>query len=205
MLYIPSMILRSRLGSLSLVLVLLATVAACGGRTVTRRSAEKLLVSLPSGILDEKDVEVLGVTQISSNNAIADTRVRAAFALEKVDGKWVVRQVRVGNDQWESIDNLRAALNRIKTEQTRQLLETIASSIARYEEKNGRLPVFNNYQELSDALYPDYQSEPLRLDAWRQPIRAFREGKDTIRLVSSGPDEKPDTPDDIILVKSYGS
>jgi hypothetical protein len=113
MLYIPSMILRSRLGSLSLVLVLLANAAACGGRTVTRRSAEKLLVSLPSGILDEKDVEVLGVTQISSNNAIVDTRVRAAFALEKVDGKWVVRQVRVGNEQWESIDNLRAALNRI--------------------------------------------------------------------------------------------
>jgi hypothetical protein len=132
MLYIPSMILRSRLGSLSLVLVLLANAAACGGRTVTRRSAEKLLVSLPSGILDEKDVEVLGVTQISSNNAIVDTRVRAAFALEKVDGKWVVRQVRVGNEQWESIDNLRAALNRIKTEQTRQLLETVASSIARY-------------------------------------------------------------------------
>jgi len=188
-----------------MALVFLVGMAACGGRTVTRRSAEKLLVNLPSGILDEKDVEVLGVSQLTSGNAVVETKVRAAFALEKVNGEWVVRQVRVGNGQWESIDNLRAALDRIKTEQTRLLLETVASSIGRYREKNGRLPVFDNYQALSDALYPDYQAEPLRLDAWRQPIRAYREGNDTVKLVSSGPDEKPDTPDDIILVKSYGS
>ena len=192
-----------RLTLLPVTLALLVTFAACGGRTITRSGAEKLLVSLPSGILDSKDVEVISVSQTSSGTAVVETRVKAAFRVEKVKGDWAVREVRVGSGQWENIDSLLSALNRIKAEDTRRLLETVAASISRYWEKNGRLPAFDDYPALSDALYPDYQPEPLRLDAWRQPLRAFREGADTVRLVSAGPDEKLDTPDDIVLVKSY--
>jgi hypothetical protein len=192
-----------RLKFLPLLLFLMAAVAACGGRTITRSSAEKLLVSLPSGVLDNEDVKVLSVSQVSSGTAIVETTVRAAFRMEKVKGDWVVREVRVGNHQWESIESLLAALNRIKTEQTQKTLETVAAALARYSEKNGRLPTFDDYADLSDALYPDYMAETCRLDAWRQPLRAFREGADTIGLVSAGPDEKFDSPDDILLAKSY--
>lgn len=203
LLYIPCMRHFIGFGYVSAVLLLLAGVTGCGGRAVTRKSAEKLLVNLPSGILDSQDIEVRSVSQISSSTALVETTVRAAFRVQKVKGEWVVREVRVGNGQWETIDNLLAALNLVKVDQTRQLLETIASSVGRYKEKNGRLPAFEDYAGLSDALYPDYLTEPNRLDAWRQPLRAFREGSDKIRYISAGPDEKPDSPDDIILVKTY--
>src|SRR5512143_1613678 len=109
-----------RLGLPPLVLSLMFFLGACGGRTVTRSSAEKLLVSLPSGILDDEDVKVLSVNQVSSGTAVVETTLRAAFRMEKVQGDWVIREVRLGNHQWESIDNLMAALDRIKTEKARQ-------------------------------------------------------------------------------------
>ncbi len=192
-----------RLWLILLLLPMMAAVAACGGRTVTRSSAEKLLVSLPSGILDDEDVRVLSVSQVSSNTAIAETTLRAAFRMEKVQGDWVVREVRLGNHQWESIDNLMAALNRIKTEKARQSLETVSAAIAQYRQKNGHLPAFDDYVDLSDALYPTFMTEAYRLDPWRQPFRAVRQGPDTIKLQSAGPDEKPDTADDIVLVRNY--
>ena len=192
-----------RLGLPPLVLSLMFLFGACGGRTVTRSSAEKLLVSLPSGILDDEDVKVLSVNQVSSGTAVVETTLRAAFRMEKVQGDWVIREVRLGNHQWESLDNLMAALDRIKTEKARQMLETVSAALARYTQKNGHLPAFDDYVDLSDALYPNYMPEAFRLDPWRQPLRAFREGLDRVKLISSGPDGKPDTSDDIVLVKNY--
>jgi len=192
-----------RLRFLLLVVPCACLLAACGGRTVSRSSAEKLLVGLPSGILDDEDVKVLSVSQVSSSTAIAETTLRAAFRMEKVQGDWVVREVRLGNHQWESIENLMTALNRIKTDRARQILETVSAALAQYRQKIGRLPVFDDYVDRSDALYPNYMPEAYRLDPWRQPFGAFREGPDTVKLVSAGPDEKPDTPDDIVLVRSY--
>lgn len=186
-----------------LALSLMFLLGACGGRTVTRSSAEKLLVSLPSGILDDEDVKVLSVSQVSAGTAVVETTLRAAFRMEKVQGSWVIREVRLGNHEWETIDNVIAALNRIKTDKARQMLETVSAALAQYRQKNGHLPAFDDYVDLSDALYPDYMPEAFRLDPWRQPLRAFREGPDTIKLVSAGPDEKPDTPDDIVLVRNY--
>ncbi len=188
---------------LALVVPLMLTAAACGGRSVTRGSAEKLLTSLPSGILDNEDVKVHSVSQTSASSALVETTVRAAFRMEKVKGDWVIREVRIGNHQWESIENFVAALNRVKTEQTQRILETVAAALARYKEKNGRLPAFDDYTDLSDALYPDYMTEIYRLDAWRQPLKASREGTDTIRLASAGPDGKFDSADDIVLIRTF--
>jgi hypothetical protein len=192
-----------RLRFLTLVLPFVYLLAACGGRTVTRSSAEKLLSNLPSGILDEGDIKVVSVSQISAGTAIAETTLRAAFRMEKVQGEWVIRDVRLGNHQWESIENLTAALDRIKVDKAHQVLETISAALLQYRQKTGHLPAFDDYVDLSDALYPNYMTEAYRLDPWSQPLRAFREGPDTVKLVSSGPDGKPDTRDDIVLVRNY--
>ncbi len=178
-------------------------LAGCGGRTVSKGAAQKLLVSLPSGILDKKNVEILSVSQIGGRDAIVVTDVRAAFKLEKVKGKWTVREVRIGNDEWIDIDDLAEAVTRVKTEQTRKSLEEIASSVGRYREQNGRLPDFADYVGLSDALSPEFQSPTVRLDAWRQPLAAFRMDEYTVRLISAGPDGEMGSADDIVLVRSY--
>jgi len=185
------------------VLALFSPCAACGGRTVTKASAQKLLVSLPSGVFDQKDLEILAVRQTGGRNAIIETTVRAAFKIEKVQGSWAVREVKVGNHGWVKIEDIAAALLRVQTEDTRALLEEVAASLDRYRKKNGRLPAFADYVTLSDALYPDHQSRIIRFDAWQQPLVASLQGVDTVRLASVGPDSKPGTADDIVVIRAY--
>ncbi len=192
-----------RLASCISMVSLALLVAGCGGRAVTKSTAQKALISLPSGVLDKKDVKILSVSQIGARDAVVETDLRAAFKLEKIRGEWAVREVRIGNDDWVQIDDLAEALIRIKSEQTRKFLEEIAASVARYREHNGRLPDFADYVGLSDALFPEFQSPAIRLDAWRQPFEAYRLDENTVRLISAGPDKRMGSADDIVLVRSY--
>ena len=193
---------RSRCAAL-LILMLWGVTTACGGRAVNRSSAQKLLVSLPAGILEKEDVEILSVSQTGGRDAIIETSVRTAFKIEKVKGEWVVREVRVGNSQWERIEDFEAALDRSKAERTRIALGEVAAALDRYREKNGRLPDFSDYVSLSDQLHPGYQESAIRLDAWRRPLGAFRQDERTIRLISAGADARFDTPDDIVVIRAY--
>ncbi|NWG13086.1 MAG: hypothetical protein HXY20_06075 [Acidobacteria bacterium] len=187
-----------------LSLIFLALLAGgCGGRTVTKGAAQKLLVSFPSGILDKESVKILSVSQISARDAIVETDVRAAFKLERVRGEWVVSEVRIGNEEWAKIDDLAEALTRVRVEQTRRLLHEIADSLGRYRELHGQLPVFHDYTGLSDTLSPRFQSPAVRLDAWRRPFAASRLDETTVRLISGGPDRKMGSADDIVLVRDY--
>jgi hypothetical protein len=183
--------------------MLWGVTTACGGRAVNRSSAQKLLVSLPAGILEKEDVEILSVSQTGGRDAIIETSVRTAFKIEKVKGEWVVREIRVGNSQWERLEDLEAALDRVKAERTRSALEEIAVALDRYREKNGHLPEFRDYVSLSDQLHPGYLGSAVRLDAWLRPLGASRQDDRTVRLISAGADARFDTPDDIVVTRTY--
>ena len=193
---------RSRCAAL-LILMLWGVTTACGGRAVNRSSAQKLLVSLPAGILEKEDVEILSVSQTGGRDAIIETSVRTAFKIEKVKGEWVVREIRVGNSQWERLEDLEAALDRVKAERTRRTLDEIAAALDRYREKNGHLPEFRDYVSLSDQLHPGYLGSAVRLDAWLRPLGASRQDDRTVRLISAGADARFDTPDDIVVTRTY--
>ena len=138
-------------------------------------------------------------------DAVAEATLQAAFRFEKVDGKWVIREVRLGKRPWERLDDIVRALEQVKTEQTRKLLERVAASLDKYREANGALPDFQDYVSLSDALSPKYMSPLIREDAWQNPLAAYRSAPATVRLLSAGSDGKIGTPDDIELVKTFGA
>ncbi len=188
-------ILLSALGFLSAGLGLVA----CGGRNISDNTVKQLIANLPGDAINKNDVCIESVRQ-NGNNAIVQVNVRTAFRLEKVENEWVIREIRLGDDQWQSLAELRQALNRLKTEETRRLLDQIGTGIDKFLAKNGALPIFTDYVSLADVLTPEYM--PLiRLDAWRRPFAAQLTAADTIRLTSSGPDGEFGTADDVLLIK----
>ena len=176
-------------------------LGGCGGRAISKRLARDVIARSPVEALANEDVEVLAVTQVGSGTAVVSTNLRAAFRIEKDGSEWVVREVRLGNGQWEKIDSVLLALQRVKIDETRRLLEQVGNAIEAYRQKNGRLPAFQDYVQLSDALYPAFLSPLIRLDAWNRPLAAFQASPGVIRLLSAGPDGKMGTADDIDLTK----
>ena len=145
----------------------------CGGRAINKKIARDAIVQSPAGALTKDDVEVLAVTQAGSRTAVVSTNLRAAFRIEKVGGEWVVREVRLGDGQWEDLDAVLLALQQVKIDETRRLLEQIGNAVEAYRLKNGRLPAFQDYIQLSDALYPTFMSPLVRLDTWNRPLAAI--------------------------------
>ena len=182
-----------------LLITLLLFLTGCSSRKISVDTMRDAIIAPPQQILEKDDIDVVHVTQTSGSTAVVETRVKTAFLLQKVDDVWEVREIRIGNDQWEKVENLAAALSRVKTEQTRLLLEQVAASVKAYHKDTGKMPEFEDYVGLSDVLAPKYMKKLIRLDSWRDPLRAETAGADSIKVTSAGPDLRFDTDDDISL------
>jgi hypothetical protein len=181
---------------LSRLLIAALLVSACGGRKIDADRARKAITSLPKVVFAKDEVEVIKIVQIGGSDAVVEAKLRTAFKLEKTKNGWVAKEVRIGG-QWEKVSNLQQALEAVRIEETREMLERIAGAIIKYRDTKGSLPVFKDYVSLSDLLTPSYLSPLIRLDAWNRPLEAVRRDSNSILLRSSGPDGTPGTPDDL--------
>jgi hypothetical protein len=170
---------------------------------MNKNTAQDLIVRLSNDLLEKEDIYIENVLQTGERDAIVEARLQTAFRFEKTGGKWVIKEVRVGHDQWENLEDFLLALKEAKIAETRKLLERVALAIESYRAKNGAMPPLANFVALTDALNPDYLSPLVRLDAWRHPLILEKTGSDTVRLISAGPDGKLGTSDDIILTRTY--
>jgi hypothetical protein len=199
-----SFIRLSRRIFLSLAIVSLASfLTACGGRMLNKNMAQNLVTSLPGDITGGQEAYVEAVNQTDSRNVVIETRLHAAFRFQKVNSKWLPREVRLGSGAWENIDNIIEALQRVKTERTQKTLTEIADAIGKYCSKNGALPPFSDYVSLSDVLVPVYITPLIRLDAWDHPLSVERLNANTIRLISAGPDGRLTSGDDIEVTWTF--
>lgn len=173
--------------------------AGCAGRTTGNGHARDAILQLPQSELEKEDVDVVKVSKIGGSEAIVETQLKTAFRIEKVNGQWIVREVRLGHGQWEKVSNLAVALDAVKADETKAMLAQLAEAIRKYRQNTGSLPVFKDYIMLSDQLSPRYMTPLIRLDSWRQPLEASRPDEDTILLRSAGSDGQLGTPDDIRL------
>lgn len=181
------------LGLCAIVLV----ASACGKKQVNPGLAADRIARTPGLALQKEDVEVVKVTQVSGSEAVVETRLQAAFRMERRDGEWMVRELRLGHGQWEKVETLSRALDRVKSEETARTLDRVAEGIGLYRRTHGRLPAFEDYVALSDLLTPDYVTPLVRLDSWRRPLAALKTESGGILLRSAGPDGRFSTPDDI--------
>ena len=160
--------------------------------------AKDVIAGMPAEILEKKDVDVVKVTHVGQSEAIVETRLKTAFRLEKVQGQWIVRDVRIGHGQWETADNLMQTLERVRIDETRKMLDAVAGAVRKYRESTGEMPEFTDYVSLSDLLSPSYLTPLIRLDAWRRPLEAKHLDANTIQLISAGSDGEFGTGDDIL-------
>jgi hypothetical protein len=179
-------------------LILFLLLTGCGRRTMNAHLARDLIMEIPRDNMEKSDIQVLTITQVSGSEAIAETKVHTAFRFEKIHGKWVVREIRLGHGQWEKVSNLGQALERVKIEETGEMLDRIAEATRKYRATNGALPSFNDYTGLSDQLSPTFLTPLIRLDSWRRPFWAERTNPNTVVVRSAGPDGRYFTGDDLI-------
>jgi hypothetical protein len=178
-------------------------LTACGGRKINANIAANAIAGAPGELFSKKHVEVTDIHHTSGAEAIVDAKIHAAFRLQKVRNQWVVQEVRLGHGQWEKISNFERALETVRIEETRKMLNRIAEAILKYRAGNrGKLPVFKDYVSLSDMLSPMYLDPLIRLDAWNHPLEAFPGDSNGILLQSAGPDGRLGTSDDISKVIS---
>ena len=178
-------------------LLCILLTAGCTARSVSNNRARSAILELPQSALEKEDVEIAKVSLIGGTEAIVETQLKTAFRMEKVKGAWIVREMRLGHGQWENVLNLAAALEAVKADETRKMLDQVAEAIRKYRDSAGNLPAFKDYIALSDQLSPRYLTPLIRLDSWRQPLEAERQDAETILLRSAGPDGKFGTADDI--------
>jgi citrate lyase beta subunit len=191
-----------------LILSLVASVAASAiflaSRTraagdLTPKEARKLIarmagIELPSDAVRVKEISTMG------NSAVVVAQVETAFRLVKGDkDKWRIAEIRTGDRRWEDLDTLMRALNVEKTARARAELESIATALESFRRERGFYLESKSEATLIDNLNPRYLPRVLRVDPWHQPYE-YEGSRNSFVLRSSGPDEKPNTPDDVTVI-----
>ncbi len=144
----------------------------------------------------KKQVKVDKIKYLGSN-AVATVTVTTAVKMIKEDDQWVIDEVRIGDRRWEKAEFIIAVLNERRTARTRSDLNTLSSGISQYRSQHAKLPTAKNFEELIDALAPDYLGQVTRLDAWSNPFSYRAVSASTYDLRSAGPDGRIDTADDL--------
>ena len=135
---------------------------------------------------------------MNSASATVVAWVRVDARLLKAQNGWQVAELRTGNREWVKLEPLVAALNQEKQKRARAELDMIAAALERFRSDRGFYVVSDKHATAIDYLSPRYLARVIRLDPWQQPYLYSGE-RDQFTLRSSGPDGKPDTPDDISL------
>jgi hypothetical protein len=186
-----------------ILLVLAALSAGCGGRAMNKRTAQHAILESTNDMLRADDVNVIAADLTGADQAVVTADVRVALALEKVKGRWTIRDVRLGQSPWEKLDGIIRALEHVKIQETRDSMQRLVASLEKYYEEKHSLPDFKDFVTLTDALSPNYLTPLIRLDAWRNPLLAFRAAPNVVRLSSAGPDGKAGNADDLELTRSF--
>ena len=152
-------------------------------------------IQLPSDAVRVKDISSMG------NSAVVVAQVETAFRLVKGDnGKWRVAEIRTGDRRWEDVDMLMKALNVEKTARARAELESIATALESYRRERGAYLESKSAAALIDSLNPRYLARIIRVDPWHKPYE-YEGSRTSYVLRSSGPDEKPNTADDVTVTR----
>ena len=176
-------------------LIFLLLIGASCGKSLEKQVQEAVR-TFDTAQFSKKQVKVDEIKYLGSH-AVATVTLKTAVKMIKEDDQWVIDEVRIGDRRWEKAEFIIAVLNEKRTARTRSNLNTLSSGISQYRSQHSKLPPAKDFEELIDALSPDYLGRVTRLDAWSNPFsyRAFSVSRYDLR--SAGPDGEIDTADDL--------
>ncbi|HEY6330140.1 MAG TPA: type II secretion system protein GspG [Blastocatellia bacterium] len=188
--------------SVILVAVALSGIAILFGVAVfarelgAREARDRIARAL--GLANANKVHVKSISAIG-NDAVVEASVDVAFQLtdDKKEG-WTVTQVRTGDRCWESVELIRAAVQKEKVARTEAEMSNLATALESFRRENGSYVIASSGAGLIDKLSPRYLPNVVRLDAWSNEFGYKGEPGD-YRLVSAGPDGKLGTADDLVM------
>jgi len=158
------------------------------------------ILELGSSRLVPDAIEIRRVASGSDTRTIAEATVTLRFQFRKNvrSGAWAVESVRLGERDWINLNDLVGAMHQGRRLETSVLLQKLVIGIDNYKKKNGSLPNARDIVQLTDVLHPSYMTDLVRNDAWGRPIEYESSGS-TFRLISSGPDGRRGTDDDVVV------
>ena len=158
-------------------------------------------IEIPSDAIRIQEVNPLPISLASQDSATVVAWVRVDARLANDKGGWHVAELRTGNRDWVKLEPLVAGVNEQKRKLAWVELNLIANALEMFRKDRGFYVVSDKQSIAIDFLSPRYLPRVIRLDPWHQPYKYLGE-RDHFTLRSSGPDGKPDTPDDILLSDS---
>lgn len=177
-----------------LVGVLLIT--GCG-KSLEKQAREQVR-TLANADLPEEAVEIVDVQQ-SGDQAIAEVEIKTAFRLRRVEGRWVLEEVRLGDRRWEKVSRILDALNLERENDTRQMLDELNDGITAYLMQYGQVPQAEDFRDLVNRLNPRFVPRVIRTDAWWNPFSYSVFNKESFELRSAGVDGIFGTEDDLVI------
>ena len=155
-------------------------------------------IALTLGLDKPDNVHIKNISR-GMGGAIVEAQFEAAFRFaEDKQGNWQAIEVRTGDRNWESIELIQTALRKEKALRTGADLRTIATALEAYRRESGSYVHADSGSALIDHLAPRYLNSIIRLDAWSREL-SYKGTAGGYRLISLGPDGKPDTDDDIVF------
>ena len=191
-----------------LIVSLVAFVAVCtflvashtrAAGDLSPKDARKLIARMAGIELPSDAVRIKEVSS-SGNTAIVVAQVETAFRMVKDDkDKWRVTEIRTGDRRWEDLDTLMRALNVEKTARAHAELESIATALESFRRERGSYVESKSEAALIDHLSPRYLARVIRVDPWHKPYE-YEGSPSSFVLRSCGPDQTPNTPDDVTVI-----
>lgn len=186
---------------LAIGLVLLSALFVVGADgSLSAKRARDLLRKLGGADLPADQVRIKTISNGLGGNAVVEATIETAVRFQQEKGEWRVADIRLGDRHWESVELITEAVRREKIRRTEALLQKLAAALEAYKKEQGTYVAAADFNQMLEQLAPRYLPVIIRFDLWEQPLN-YRSTGGEYRLSSSGPDEKPDTNDDLILAK----
>lgn len=158
-------------------------------------------IAVPSDAIRIQEIEPFALPFASRPSVIVVAWIRIdARAVNDSKNGWRIAEIRTGDRDWINLDQLVASLNQEKQNRARADLQRIADALENYRGDKGAYIVSDSHGVLIDHLSPKYLRQVIWLDPWHQPYK-YAGQRDRFTLVSTGPDGKEGTADDIARTK----
>jgi hypothetical protein len=165
---------------------------------LTAKKARELILQIAGGNMKKDQVIIKEVVSGLSGEMVVEAQIETSFRMTKDNGDWRIAEIRLGDRQWESFDLIEEAIAREKIRRTTILLQQLAKALTAYQRERGRFAETEDIAQLLDFLSPIYINRPPRFDLWGEQFQ-YRGTATSYRLISSGPDRKSGTKDDLVV------
>jgi hypothetical protein len=155
-------------------------------------------IEVPSDALRIQTIAPMPVPMATQPSATVVAWIRMDARLTQSGKGWQVAELRTGKREWVNLEPLFAALDLEKQNRARAELQMMAAALEKFRSERGFYVVGDKHATAIDYLSPRYLPRVIRIDPWQQPYLYLGQ-RDHFTLRSSGPDRKPDTPDDIAI------